>query len=73
MIAINFACAKNFDDDIKKKASIYVPTIGKVTTSMLQRNLFRLYKYSTFKFTNGSLNGPVNGAVPVKAIVNGVH
>jgi len=56
VIAINFACAKNFDDEIKQKASIFVPTIGKVTTSMLQRNLLRLFKYNTinkFKLVNG--------------------
>lgn len=39
-IAINFSSAKNFDkDSIKEHASIYVPTIGKVTITMLLRNL----------------------------------
>lgn len=60
MIAVNFACAKNFDDDIKTKASIFVPTIGKVTTAMLQRNLLRLYKYSTFKLINGTNGGTID-------------
>ena len=30
---------KNFQDDVKDKASIYVPAIGKVTIVMLLRNL----------------------------------
>lgn len=39
-IAINFSSAKNFDKDtIKDHASIYVPSIGKVTILMLLRNL----------------------------------
>ncbi|KAH9392794.1 Methylenetetrahydrofolate dehydrogenase [NAD(+)] [Tyrophagus putrescentiae] len=47
VVAVNFACAKNFDaESIKKKASLFVPTIGAVTTAMLQRNCVRLYKYS---------------------------
>lgn len=75
VVAINFACAKNFGDEIKEKASLYVPTIGKVTTAMLQRNLLRLYKYSAFKvntkgaatnglvYQNGTLNGHTNHAI----------
>lgn len=47
VVAVNFACAKNFDQEgIKTKACIFVPTIGAVTTAMLQRNCVRLYKYS---------------------------
>ncbi|CCG81704.1 Methylenetetrahydrofolate dehydrogenase5 / FY16936)) [Taphrina deformans PYCC 5710] len=39
-VAINFSSAKNFDKDtIKEHASIYIPTIGKVTITMLLRNL----------------------------------
>ena len=30
---------KNFEGDVKSKASIYVPAIGKVTIVMLLRNL----------------------------------
>lgn len=41
-IVINFSSAKNFNDDIKQKAGLYVPSIGKVTISMLLRNLLRL-------------------------------
>ena len=39
---INFSLAKNFDDDIKLRAGLYVPLIGKVTIAMLLRNLLRL-------------------------------
>ena len=61
MIAINFACAKNFPDEIRQKARIFVPQIGKVTTAMLQRNLLRLAKYSAMKLPAGT-NG-TSGAV----------
>lgn len=45
-VCINFSTFKNFDgDEIKKKAAIYVPAVGKVTVAMLERNLVRLYDY----------------------------
>ncbi|KAL2911972.1 Methylenetetrahydrofolate dehydrogenase [NAD(+)] [Polyrhizophydium stewartii] len=46
VIAINFSTFKNIDHDaIKEKASIFVPSIGKVTVAMLERNLLRLQAY----------------------------
>ncbi|ORY36520.1 NAD(P)-binding protein [Rhizoclosmatium globosum] len=45
VIAVNFSTAKNFKDDIKQKASIFVPSVGKVTVAMLLRNLLRLEEY----------------------------
>ncbi|KXN72991.1 NAD(P)-binding protein [Conidiobolus coronatus NRRL 28638] len=45
VVAINFSSHKNFAPDIKERASIYVPSIGKVTIAMLERNLLRLYDY----------------------------
>jgi methylenetetrahydrofolate dehydrogenase (NAD+) len=46
VVAINFSSFKNFDrDNIISKASIFVPSVGKVTVSMLIRNLFRLFEY----------------------------
>ncbi|TPX55185.1 hypothetical protein PhCBS80983_g05527 [Powellomyces hirtus] len=47
VVAVNFSTAKNFNDDIKEKASIYVPSVGKVTVAMLERNLLRLHEYQT--------------------------
>ncbi|KAG7665060.1 MTD1 [[Candida] subhashii] len=41
-VVINFASAKNFNDDVKLKAGLYVPSIGKVTIAILLRNLLRL-------------------------------
>lgn len=41
-IAVNFSSEKNFNPDVKEKASLYVPMIGKVTIAMLLRNLLRL-------------------------------
>ncbi|CAG8770978.1 8371_t:CDS:2 [Dentiscutata erythropus] len=48
-IAINFSTCKNFEDNVKEKAGIYVPSIGKVTIAMLERNLLRLYDYQMSK------------------------
>ncbi|ORX53985.1 NAD(P)-binding protein [Hesseltinella vesiculosa] len=45
VIAINFSSSANFEDDIKTKASIFVPSVGKVTVAMLERNLLRLHDY----------------------------
>ncbi|KAI8586656.1 hypothetical protein BDZ88DRAFT_428054 [Geranomyces variabilis] len=45
VVAVNFSTAKNFSDDITDKASIYVPSVGKVTVAMLERNLLRLHEY----------------------------
>ncbi|CDK28200.1 unnamed protein product [Kuraishia capsulata CBS 1993] len=41
-VCINFSSEKNFNDDVKDHASLYVPSIGKVTIAMLLRNLLRL-------------------------------
>ena len=46
-VAVNFSSAKNFGDDIMDRASLFVPSIGKVTVSMLERNLLRLHSYQT--------------------------
>ncbi|KAF2857606.1 hypothetical protein K470DRAFT_238098 [Piedraia hortae CBS 480.64] len=43
-VCINFSTDKNFDPDVKDKASIYVPAIGKVTIIILMRNLIRIIK-----------------------------
>ncbi|KAF1829813.1 NAD(P)-binding protein [Decorospora gaudefroyi] len=39
---INFSSDRNFTPEVKEKASIYVPAIGKVTIAVLLRNLLRL-------------------------------
>ena len=41
-ICINFSSFKNFAEDVKTKASLYVPMTGKVTIAMLLRNMLRL-------------------------------
>ncbi|KAI1329818.1 hypothetical protein F5Y16DRAFT_409032 [Xylariaceae sp. FL0255] len=42
-VCINFSSYRNFDGPaVKEKASIYVPSVGKVTTAVLLRNLVRL-------------------------------
>ncbi|EEA18642.1 Methylenetetrahydrofolate dehydrogenase [NAD(+)] [Talaromyces marneffei ATCC 18224] len=41
-VCINFSSEKNFGPEVKEKASIYVPSIGKVTIVVLLRNLLRI-------------------------------
>jgi len=41
-ICINFSSEKNFAPQVKEKASIYVPAIGRVTIVILLRNLLRI-------------------------------
>ncbi|KAM5534412.1 hypothetical protein V8D89_011879 [Ganoderma adspersum] len=44
-VCLNVAADKNFEADVREKASLYLPTIGKVTIMMLLRNLLRLQQY----------------------------
>ncbi|KAF2442496.1 NAD(P)-binding protein [Karstenula rhodostoma CBS 690.94] len=41
-VCINFSSERNFTPEVKEKASIYVPAIGKVTIVVLLRNLLRM-------------------------------
>jgi len=38
-ICVNIAADKNFEKDVRDKAAIYIPAVGKVTILMLLRNL----------------------------------
>lgn len=42
VVAVNFSTFKNMGQDVRDKASVFVPSVGKVTIAMLQRNLLRL-------------------------------
>jgi len=44
-VCLNVAAGKNFEKDVREKASIYIPAVGKVTIFMLLRNLLRLQQY----------------------------
>jgi len=44
-VCLNVAADKNFEKDVRDKASIYIPAVGKVTILMLLRNLLRLQQY----------------------------
>ncbi|WVQ75383.1 hypothetical protein IAR50_005003 [Cryptococcus sp. DSM 104548] len=44
-ICVNVAGEKNFEADVRERASIYVPSVGVMTITMLQRNLLRLCEY----------------------------
>ncbi|KIP08334.1 hypothetical protein PHLGIDRAFT_69512 [Phlebiopsis gigantea 11061_1 CR5-6] len=41
-VCVNVAADKNFEKDVRDKASVYMPTIGKATIMMLLRNLYVL-------------------------------
>ncbi|KAJ3741007.1 hypothetical protein DFH05DRAFT_1528830 [Lentinula detonsa] len=44
-VCVNVAAEKNFEKDVRDKASLYIPAVGKVTILMLLRNLLRLQQY----------------------------
>lgn len=44
-VCVNVAGEKNFEADVRDRASIYVPSVGVMTIAMLQRNLLRLCQY----------------------------
>ncbi|KAF8680979.1 Tetrahydrofolate dehydrogenase/cyclohydrolase, catalytic domain [Rhizoctonia solani] len=44
-ICVNVASEKNFQSDVREKASLYMPAVGKITQMMLLRNLLRLCQY----------------------------
>ncbi|KAF5393080.1 hypothetical protein D9757_001262 [Collybiopsis confluens] len=46
-ICVNVAAEKNFEKDVRDKASLYIPAVGKVTILMLLRNLLRLHQYNS--------------------------
>ncbi|CUM56042.1 Tetrahydrofolate dehydrogenase/cyclohydrolase, catalytic domain-containing protein [Debaryomyces fabryi] len=52
-VVINFSSSKNFPDEVKQKAGLYVPSIGKVTIAMLLRNLLRLIKNKNHRISKG--------------------
>jgi 5,10-methylene-tetrahydrofolate dehydrogenase/methenyl tetrahydrofolate cyclohydrolase len=43
-ICLNFSTLRNFADDVREKASAYVPRVGPMTVTMALRNTVRLYK-----------------------------
>lgn len=45
VVSINFSTFANFEPDVAVKASNFVPSVGKVTVAMLERNLLRLHDY----------------------------
>ena len=47
VVLVNFSTFQNIGAEAQAKASIYVPSVGKVTIAMLQRNLGRLFEYQT--------------------------
>jgi len=44
-VCINVSSEKNFEKDVREKASMYLPSVGKITILMLLRNLVRMQGY----------------------------
>jgi len=58
-ICVNVSSEKNFDKDVREKASLYLPSVGKVTILMLLRNLMRLSDYQTVMGDEGTTPAPL--------------
>jgi methylenetetrahydrofolate dehydrogenase (NADP+)/methenyltetrahydrofolate cyclohydrolase len=43
-ICLNFSTLKNFHDDIRERASVFIPRVGPMTVTMALRNTLRLYR-----------------------------
>jgi Forkhead domain/Tetrahydrofolate dehydrogenase/cyclohydrolase, NAD(P)-binding domain len=54
-VTVNFSSEKNFEKDVRTRAAIHLPAIGKTTIAMLQRNLLRLVEYREL-----SISEPLN-------------
>jgi len=44
-VCINVSSEKNFEKDVREKAGLYLPSVGKITILMLLRNLVRMQGY----------------------------
>ncbi len=42
-VCVNFSSEKNFEEDIAKKARVFVPRVGPMTVAMCMRNTIRLF------------------------------
>ncbi|UZJ55490.1 hypothetical protein CBS101457_004810 [Exobasidium rhododendri] len=60
-ITINFSSEKNFEKDVRRRASKHLPAIGKTTIVMLQRNLLRLVQYRELSAVRSSMGGDEGG------------
>ncbi|CAE7154535.1 unnamed protein product, partial [Rhizoctonia solani] len=53
-ICVNVASDRNFQSDVRDKASLYMPAVGKITQMMLLRNLLRLCHYHELLDSTGA-------------------
>ncbi|TFY80509.1 hypothetical protein EWM64_g3497 [Hericium alpestre] len=53
-VCVNVASEKNFEADVREKASLYIPAVGKITILMLLRNLLRLGQYQDLLVSRAS-------------------
>lgn len=43
-VCLNFSTVRNFDEDVKERASVFIPRVGPMTVTMALRNTVRLYR-----------------------------
>ncbi|KAK5088453.1 Methylenetetrahydrofolate dehydrogenase [NAD(+)] [Lithohypha guttulata] len=63
-VCINFSSEKNFPPEVKQRASIYVPAIGKVTIAVLLRNLLRITQNRMLQEDGNSTSGDKQKSIP---------
>lgn len=68
-VTVNFSSEKNFEKDVRMRAAMHLPAIGKTTIAMLQRNLLRLVEYRELSLqsssqSNDDLSGDSSGKGP---------
>ena len=56
-VCVNFSSERNFGPEVKERAGLYVPAIGKVTIAILLRNLLRLVQNREVQERNDVVNG----------------
>ncbi|KAJ9657005.1 Methylenetetrahydrofolate dehydrogenase [NAD(+)] [Neophaeococcomyces mojaviensis] len=69
-VCVNFSSEKNFPPEVKQKASIYVPAIGKVTIAVLLRNLLRITQNRLLQ-EGVDKSGENAGQPKTEALING--
>jgi len=59
---VNVASEKNFETDVKTRAALYIPAVGKVTITMLLRNLLRLREYNELAAAAGATSSATSSS-----------
>ena len=69
-VCVNFSSEKNFEKDVRSRAAAYLPAVGKMTVSMLQRNLLvRVFAAGAMMLTCAAPCGVQGNVASVDLIV----